>query len=95
MTHPARPRSPWACLNAPLIWLIRLYRLTLSPVLGGQCRFHPSCSVYALDVCRTFSPPVACWLIARRLLRCQPFGGSGIDPAPEYRRRGFQAGARR
>ncbi len=90
----ARPteRSPWAPLNAPLIGLIHAYRVVLSPVMGGQCRFHPSCSAYALEVCRTFGPPRAIWLIARRLLRCHPLGGSGIDPAPPYRRGRVQAG---
>ena len=80
-------RSPWAALNAPMIWLILGYKATLSPYLGSHCRFHPTCSTYALEVYRRHNPLRATALTAWRLLRCQPFGGKGLDPAPSYRAR--------
>jgi len=80
-------RSPWWPLNWPLILAIHAYRWTLSPLIGGHCRFSPTCSAYGLEVCRRFSPPVAVWLIVRRLGRCHPFGGSGVDEPPAYRPR--------
>lgn len=74
------PASRIAC--APFIALIRLYQLTLSPMIGGHCRFHPTCSRYALELYRTRDPMRATWLTARRLLRCHPLGGGGWDPPP-------------
>jgi len=66
----------------PFIVLIRAYQLTLSPFIGGHCRFQPTCSHYALEAYRTANPLYATWLTLRRLLRCHPFGGSGWDPPP-------------
>jgi len=80
-------RSPWAVLNGPMIGLILLYKATLSHFIGGHCRFHPTCSTYALEVYRRHNPVRATALTAWRLLRCQPFGGRGVDPAPVYRSR--------
>ena len=72
--------------GAPLRWVsigaIRLYRVTLSGTLGGQCRFYPSCSHYAEDaiLARGF---VCGWGLATwRILRCNPFGKGGLEPAP-------------
>lgn len=86
-TPDGEARSPWAVLNAPMIGLILLYKATLSPFVGGHCRFHPTCSTYALEVHRRHAPPRATALTVWRLLRCQPWGGKGVDPAPGYRRR--------
>ena len=73
--------------GAPLRWtsvgVIRLYRMTLSGALGGQCRFYPSCSHYAEEaiLARGF---VRGWVLATwRILRCNPFGKGGLEPAPE------------
>lgn len=61
---------------------ILLYRWLLSPVLPAVCRFHPTCSAYALEAIARFGPLVG-WLLAmRRLLRCHPWGGCGVDPVP-------------
>jgi uncharacterized protein len=64
------------------IGVIKAYRLTLSGMLGGQCRFYPSCSHYAEDAIRSRGAlrgvPLAIW----RVLRCNPFGAGGFDPAP-------------
>ncbi|HEY2435405.1 MAG TPA: membrane protein insertion efficiency factor YidD [Vicinamibacterales bacterium] len=66
-----------------LVVAIRLYRLLLSPVLGGHCRFEPSCSAYALEAIERHGPWRGAWLAARRLSKCRPFGGSGFDPVPD------------
>lgn len=76
------PRSPWRWINLPAIILIWAYKLTLSPLMGGHCRFVPSCSTYALSVYRTRDPVRATWLTMRRVARCHPWGGGGYDPAP-------------
>ena len=66
----------------PFIFLIRVYQATLAPFLGGHCRFHPSCSVYALEAYRTHGALRGTWLTLRRIGRCHPFGGHGYDPVP-------------
>lgn len=58
------------------------YRLILSPVLGGQCRFAPSCSEYARQALGAHGAARGTWLAARRLLRCHPFHPGGFDPPP-------------
>ncbi|MBM4204358.1 MAG: membrane protein insertion efficiency factor YidD [Gammaproteobacteria bacterium] len=62
--------------------LIRLYQLTLSPWLGQQCRYHPSCSHYALEAIDRFGPWRGTWLSIRRILRCNPWFEGGFDPVP-------------
>ena len=65
-----------------LIALIRVYQVLLSPMLGGACRFVPSCSAYALEAIERHGALRGSWLALRRLSRCHPFGGSGFDPVP-------------
>ncbi|MBI4565301.1 MAG: membrane protein insertion efficiency factor YidD [Planctomycetes bacterium] len=65
-----------------LILPIRFYQLTISPWLPRVCRFEPSCSRYAIEALRKHGAIKGVWLSIRRLLRCQPFGGSGYDPVP-------------
>jgi putative membrane protein insertion efficiency factor len=66
-----------------LIALIRMYRATLSGVLGEQCRFEPSCSAYAEEAIRTRGAVVGSLLATWRVLRCNPFGRPGLDRVPE------------
>jgi len=65
---------------------IRLYRWFLSPYFGRHCRFHPSCSAYALEAIEQHG----CWrgygFALKRLGRCHPWGGAGYDPVPGSRR---------
>lgn len=68
--------------RAVLLGGIRLYRATLSGWLGGQCRFHPSCSHYAEEAIRTHGAAKGAALSIRRILRCNPFGRGGLDPVP-------------
>lgn len=71
--------------NLPFIAAIYAYRITLGPLLGGQCRFHPTCSTYALEAYRRHGPVRGTGLTVGRLLRCQPFSRGGFDAVPEHR----------
>lgn len=61
------------------------YKLMLSPLIGRQCRYLPTCSDYAAAVLIDHGPWRGSWLAARRLCRCNPWGGSGYDPPPPPR----------
>lgn len=63
--------------------LIRGYQLFLSPVLGNNCRFDPTCSAYAMEAIARHGAVRGTWLGARRILRCHPWGGHGHDPVPD------------
>ena len=65
-----------------LLLLIEVYRVTLAPLIGGFCRYVPSCSVYAQEAIRRHGAGPGSRLAVRRLLRCHPFHRGGIDPVP-------------
>ena len=65
-----------------MIACIRLYQRGISPMLGQHCRFHPSCSQYAIDALRAHGVLAGSALALWRLLRCQPFSRGGYDPVP-------------
>jgi len=65
-----------------LIALVRLYRFTLSPFVGGSCRFLPTCSAYAIEALQTHGAFRGSLLAIRRLSACHPLGRSGFDPVP-------------
>jgi putative membrane protein insertion efficiency factor len=67
----------------PLLGLVWLYRHTISPWLGNNCRFEPTCSAYAADALRKYGAFRGTWLAAKRVARCHPWGGSGYDPLPD------------
>lgn len=75
-------RTLYQALAYPLIWLIRIYQWTLSPWLGGRCRYTPSCSRYALEALKKFGIFRGTYLSIRRILSCHPWGGHGYDPVP-------------
>jgi putative membrane protein insertion efficiency factor len=65
-----------------VLFALRTYKVTLSPLIGRQCRFAPSCSEYAAEALIRHGPWRGGFLAARRVFRCNPFGGSGYDPVP-------------
>ncbi len=78
------------CMALPastMIGLIRLYRLFLSPWLGNQCRFHPSCSNYAEQAISKHGALRGGWLTLRRLGKCHPWHAGGCDPVPPHTHR--------
>ena len=66
-------------------FLIRLYQWTVSPLLGPACRFHPSCSQYALEALLRFGVLRGGALALKRLARCHPWNPGGFDPVPAAR----------
>ncbi|NDE01763.1 MAG: membrane protein insertion efficiency factor YidD [Gammaproteobacteria bacterium] len=69
-------------MRAILRALIRVYQLLVSPLLGPRCRYHPSCSHYALEALETHGAWRGSWLAARRIGRCHPLREGGFDPVP-------------
>ena len=69
-------------ISAPFIALILIYRWTISPLLGMNCRFAPSCSCYAQEALQLHGPFKGSWLALRRILKCHPWGPWGYDPVP-------------
>lgn len=66
-----------------LLVLIHSYRLFISPILPKGCRFLPSCSEYAIDAIKVHGTFYGSYLIGKRLLKCHPFGGHGLDMVPK------------
>ena len=70
----------------PLRWLLigflRAYRLLISPLYGQVCRYHPTCSAYALEAVTEHGSLRGTWLSVRRLARCHPWAAGGYDPVP-------------
>ncbi len=62
---------------------VKAYRLLLSPWLGLNCRYQPTCSAYALEALEKHGAIRGTWLAIRRIARCHPGGGSGYDPVPD------------
>jgi putative membrane protein insertion efficiency factor len=65
-----------------LLILLRVYQLAISPFLGRNCRFYPSCSEYAVEAVREHGALKGSALTARRLCKCHPFHTGGVDPVP-------------
>lgn len=70
-------------MRALLTLLIRAYRLLISPLLGPRCRFHPTCSAYALEAIERFGALRGGWLAVKRISRCHPWHPGGYDPVPQ------------
>lgn len=70
-----------------LIAFVHAYQIALRPVLGGSCRFTPSCSCYAVEALERHGPIRGLGLSVRRIVRCHPFHPAGHDPVPEGNRR--------
>lgn len=68
-----------------LIALLRGYRFAISPLYGQVCRYHPSCSTYALEAVTVHGSLRGSWYAVRRLARCHPWAAGGYDPVPRRR----------
>ena len=91
MTAPApgsRPNAAGPLARLLLIAPIRFYRFFLSPWIGQQCRYTPTCSAYAIEAIERHGPWTGLWLAVRRIGRCHPWAPGGLDPVPEPRPRG-------
>lgn len=83
-----RSTGPAAITAIPavlMIYLIKAYRFILSPWIGNQCRFHPSCSCYAEEAIRSHGALMGGYLTLRRLGKCHPWHEGGCDPVPPPR----------
>lgn len=60
--------------------IIRIYQVFISPLLGSNCRFHPTCSQYGKEAILKYGPFKGGWMALKRISRCHPWGGSGHDP---------------
>ncbi|MBB5390164.1 MULTISPECIES: membrane protein insertion efficiency factor YidD [unclassified Herbaspirillum] len=69
-------------MKTPLLLLLRAYKLGVSPFLGQNCRFYPSCSDYAAEAVRLHGALKGSWLAGRRLCKCHPWHPGGLDPVP-------------
>jgi hypothetical protein len=69
-------------LAIPLIILIKIYQVLISPLIPPSCRFTPTCSQYALEALKKYGILKGSWLGFRRIIKCHPWGGSGYDPVP-------------
>ena len=76
-------RGVESAAQAVLVAMLRTYRACVSPLLGTHCRFHPTCSVYALEAVRRHGPWRGALLALRRLSRCHPLHPGGVDLVPE------------
>lgn len=63
--------------------VLRIYRYAVSPMLGPRCRFHPSCSIYALEAIERRGALRGTWLAMKRVARCHPWHPGGYDPVPD------------
>lgn len=62
---------------------VRAYRLIFSPWVGHNCRYHPTCSAYAMEALQKHGALKGGWLALRRILRCHPWGDCGVDNVPD------------
>jgi hypothetical protein len=69
-------------LGHVLVFLVRAYQLAISPMLGSNCRFAPSCSSYAIEAIQAHGPFAGALMAIKRIGRCHPFHPGGFDPVP-------------
>ena len=68
------------------ISIVQCYQRFISPLLGNNCRFHPTCSNYALEAINRFGVIKGCWLTSKRILKCHPLNAGGEDPVPQSKK---------
>ena len=69
-----------------VIALVKAYQRWLSPLLGNNCRFNPTCSFYAIEAINRFGVVKGCWLASKRILKCHPLNAGGDDPVPPLKK---------
>ncbi len=79
---PAESRPPTYVARI-FIGVISIYRYTLAYLIGGRCRFYPSCSIYGQQAIHRFGAARGGWLTLKRIGRCHPWHEGGVDPIPE------------
>lgn len=75
-------RAIRSLMSRGMVLLIRGYQVSISPFLPSACRYHPTCSVYAIEALERYGAVRGGWLAARRIARCHPFRAGGYDPVP-------------
>ncbi len=65
-----------------LIFPVKIYQWTISPMIGPSCRYTPTCSTYSIEALKKYGPIKGFWLSIKRIASCNPWGGSGYDPVP-------------
>jgi putative membrane protein insertion efficiency factor len=75
-------RAASGLMQSAALALIRIYQVLISPALPSSCRFYPTCSAYAYEAVEKWGVGRGTWLALRRLVRCRPWGGRGVDPVP-------------
>lgn len=78
-------KTPFNIINLPanlMILLIYIYKMTLSPLIGRNCRYIPTCSTYGIQAIKKYGAIKGGWLTIKRIASCNPWGGSGYDPVP-------------
>jgi len=65
-----------------LIYLVKFYQHTISPILPPSCRYSPTCSAYSIEALKKYGPVKGLWLSVKRIISCNPWGGDGYDPVP-------------
>ena len=70
-------------MKSIIIFIIKLYQYAISPLLGSNCRFMPTCSAYTIEAIQNFGIVKGIWLGIKRILRCRPGCSCGIDPLPK------------
>lgn len=74
-----------------LLLLLRFYRYAISPLLGQNCRFYPSCSAYAMEAIQLYGAARGSLLAGKRICRCHPWSDGGVDPVPPAREKSTSA----
>lgn len=69
-------------LATPIILIIKLYQIIISPLLGSNCRYQPTCSQYSVQALKEWGIFYGLFLSLKRIVRCHPWGDSGYDPVP-------------
>ena len=73
-------------ISAIFIFLVKLYQYTISPLLGSNCRYSPTCSSYTVQAIQEWGLIKGTWLGIKRISRCHPWGSEGYDPVPRKKK---------